>query len=102
IAKNGEVIWKKKLNDEELASWNKKLQSWKEITGRKETDSIFKNFPFSAKYIMTDDSSFQKIQGKLVQPFRICLSEKNRKASSRFCSTRAIVKSGRLIFSKLQ
>lgn len=102
IAKNGEVIWKKKLNDEELASWNKKLQSWKESTGRKETDSIFRNFPFSANYIMTDDSSFQKIQGKLVQPFRICLSEKNKKASSRFCSTRAIVKSGRLIFSKLQ
>lgn len=102
IAKNGEVIWKKKINDEEIASWNKKLKSWKDETGKKENDSLFQNFPFTANYVLVGDSSFKKVQNKLTQPFRICLSEKVKKASSRYCTTRAIVKANRLIYSKLE
>lgn len=102
IAKNGEVLWKKKLTAEDMLEWTKKVNSWKEDSGKKPNDRIFNSFPFNANYILTDDSSFEKVQRRLVQPFRICLSEKVKKASSRFCSSRAIVKNNRLVFSKLE
>ncbi|MCK6600129.1 MAG: hypothetical protein L6Q37_17325, partial [Bdellovibrionaceae bacterium] len=50
---------------------------------------------------LIEDSSFKKAQRLFGQAFRICLSEKNRKASSRYCSARSIVKNNKLVFSKL-
>ncbi len=102
IGKNGELIWKKQLTLAEILKWKETLNSWKEKNQSNTTGENSEKYPFNVSYMLIDESSFNQIQKKLNQPFRICLSEKVKRASSKFCSARAIIKNNRLIFSKLQ
>lgn len=102
IGKNGELIWKKQLTSAEILKWKETAKSWKEKAQKSSISEESVEFPFSANYMLIDESSFNQAQKKLNQPFRICLSEKVKKASSKFCSARAIIKNNHLIFSKLQ
>ncbi|MCB0368165.1 MAG: hypothetical protein KDD45_01690 [Bdellovibrionales bacterium] len=102
ISGKGDVIWKKQITSDDMNSWQKKLNSWKDSSGLKDNNKALHRFPFNSNYVLTEDSSFDKASKKLTRAFRICISEKNNKASSRYCSPRAIVRKNRLIYSKKQ